>query len=167
MKFTIKILLVTIGVVVLLVVATLLKNQARLLDPPGFKKRLSIYLTTNIAKTAENHAFPELRTPIFSSEPDELYIAVKDAAIDLGWAISDSNDVEWRLHLVAKTHFLLFMDDVQVEIQPLGCREGITSSAFQIQSRSRVGKADFAANAGHIQRLVKAVDARLKLGFNH
>jgi len=167
MKILMKILLVTIGVVVLLVLATLLKNQARLLDPPGFKKRLNLYLTTNIAKTTDDHAFPELRTPIFTSEPDELYIAVKDAAIDLGWAISDSNDVEWRLHLVAKTHFLLFMDDVQVEIQPLGCREGITTTALHIQSRSRVGKADFAANAGHIQRLVKAVDNRLKLGFNH
>ncbi len=167
MKIFLKILLVTIGVVVLLILATLLKNQARLLDPPGLKKRLAVYLTTNIAKTADEHAFPELSTPVFSSGPDELYIAVKDAAIDLGWAISDSNDVEWRLHLVAKTHFLLFMDDVQVELQPLGCRDGITSTALQIQSRSRVGKADFAANAGHIQRLVKAVDNRLKLGFDH
>ena len=167
MKILIKIVLVTVGVVALLVVATLLKNQARLLDQPGLKKRLAIYLTTNIAKTEDDHTFPELRTPIFSSGPDELYIAVKDAAIDLGWAISDSNDVEWRLHLVAKTHFLLFMDDVQVEIQPLGCRDGITSTALHLQSRSRVGKADFAANAGHIQRLVKAVDNRLKLGFDH
>ena len=104
---------------------------------------------------------------MFSAGPDELYIAVKDAAISLGWAITDSNDVEWRLHLVAKTQFLLFMDDVHVDIQPLGCREGITSTAMHIQSRSRQGKADFAANAAHIQRLVKAVNKRLELGFTH
>ena len=162
-----KIFLALIAIAVLLIAATLLKNQAPLFDAPGFKKRLAVYLTTNIAKTADDHSFPELRTPVFSAEPDELYIAVKDAAIDLGWAISDSNDVEWRLHLVAKTHFLLFMDDVHVQIKPLGCREGITSTALQIQSHSRVGKGDFAANAGHIQRLVQPVENRLKLGFTH
>jgi hypothetical protein len=38
---------------------------------------------------------------------------------------------------------------------------------MHIQSRSRKGKADFAANAAHIQRLVKAVNKRLELGFTH
>lgn len=162
-----KIVLVVIVVLILLVFGTLIKNQAHLFDPPGFKARLITYLTTHTAKTADDHVFPELRTPVFSAEPDELYIAVKDAAINLGWAISDSNDVEWHLHLVAKTHLLLFVDDVHVQIKPLGCREGITTTAMHIQSRSRLGKGDFAANAGHIQRLIKAVNNRLALGFNH
>jgi len=162
-----KIIIAVIAVVVLLVAATLLKNQARLFDPPGPKKRLAVYLTSNIAETADNHPFPELRTPLFSAGPDELYIAVKDAAIALGWAITDSDDTERRLHLVAKTQFLLFMDDVHVEIKSLGCRGGITTAALQVRSRSRVGKADFAANAGHIQKLVNAVNKRLALGFSH
>jgi len=59
------------------------------------------------------------------------------------------------------------MDDVDVDIQPMGCRDGITSTALQIQSRSRIGKADFAANADHIQQLVKAVNGRLELHFFH
>lgn len=162
-----KIVFAVVVIVFLLIAATLLKNLAPLFDSPGFKKRLATYLTTNTARTADDHPFPELRTPMFSVGPDELYIAVKDAAISLGWAITDSDDVEWRLHLVAKTQFLLFMDDVHVDIQPLGCREGITSTAMHIQSRSRKGKADFAANAAHIQRLVKAVNKRLELGFTH
>ena len=162
-----KIIIAVIAIVVLLIVATLLKNHARLFDPPGLKKRLAVYLTTNIAETADDHPFPELRTPTFSTGPDELYIAVKDAAIGQGWAITDSDDTERRLHLVAKTHLFLFMDDVHVEIKPLGCRDGITTTALHIRSRSRVGRGDFAANAGHIQKLVKEVNKRLDRDFNH
>jgi len=162
-----KIVLVVLVVVVLLVVATLFKNHAPLFEPPGPKKRLAIYLTTNTAITSEDHPFPELRTPVFDTEPDELYIAVKDAAIDLGWSILDSDDVEWRLDMAAKSHFLLFVDDVKVEIKPLACKEGETKTALHIHSHSRIGNADFAANADHVQQLVLAVNKRLELGFIH
>jgi len=158
-----KIVIAIIVIVVLIVIATLFKNHAPLFDPPGLKKRLAVYLTTNTAKTSDVHPFAELRTPVFDVGPDELYIAVKDAAIDLSWSILDSDDVEWRLDMAAKTHFLLFVDDVKVEIKPLACEEGETSTALHIHSQSRVGKADFAANADHIQQLVKAVNKRLEL----
>ena len=162
-----KIVLAVIVLVVLLVAATLFKNHARLFDPPGPKKRLAVYLTTNIAETAEDHPFPELRTPLFDAGPDELYDAVKEAAIELGWSILDSDDVEWRLDLAAKTHFLLFIDDVKVEIKPQLCEDGVMRNALHIRSQSRLGKADFAANADHIQQLVKGVKRRLALGFRH
>ncbi len=162
-----KIVLAVIIIVVLLVVATLFKNHAPLFDPPGLKKRLVVYLTTNTAKTADDHPFPELRTPLFEVTPDMLYIAVKDAAIDLGWSILDSDDVEWTLDMGAKTQFLLFVDDVRVEIRPKVCDDGVTRTALHIHSQSRLGNADFGANADHVQRLVKAVNKRLQLGFNH
>jgi uncharacterized protein (DUF1499 family) len=162
-----KIVLAVIVVVLLLVSATLFKNHAPLFDPPGLKKRLAVYLTTNVAQTADDHPFPELRTPLFDVGPDELYDAVKEAAIELGWSILDSDDVEWRLHLAAKTHFLLFVDDVRVEIRPQLCEDGVTRNALRIRSQSRLGSADFAANADHIRQLVKLVNKRLELGFNH
>lgn len=162
-----KIILAVIVLVVLLVAATLFKNHAPLFDPPGFKKRLAVYLTTNIAETADTHPFAELRTPLFTAEPGELYDAVKEAAIELGWSILDSDDVEWRLQLAAKTHFLLFVDDVSVVIRPQLCEDGVMRNALHIRSQSRVGKADFAANADHIQQLVRLVRRRLELGFNH
>ena len=162
-----KIVIAVIVIVVLIVIATLFKNHAPLFDPPGLKKRLAVYLTTNTAKTSDDHPFAELRTPVFDVGPDELYIAVKDAAIDLSWSILDSDDVEWRLDMAAKSHILLFVDDVKVEIKPLGCIDGVTSTALQIHSHSRIGKADFAANADHVQQLVKAVNERLALGFIH
>jgi len=159
-----KIVIAIIVIVILIVIATLFKNHAPLFDSPGLKKRLAVYLTANTAETSDDHPFAELRTPVFDVGPDALYIAVKDAAIDLSWSILDSDDVEWRLDMAAKTHFLLFVDDVKVEIKPLACKEGETKTALHIHSHSRVGKADFAANADHIQQLVKAVNKRLELG---
>ena len=162
-----KIVIAVIVIVVLIVIATLFKNHAPLFEPPGPKKRLAVYLTTNSASTSDDHPFHELRTPVFSVGPDELYIAVKDAATDLGWSIIDSDDVAWRLDMAAKTHVLLFVDDVKVKIEPQACEEGETKTALHIHSQSRIGSADFAANAGHIQQLVKAVNKRLELGFLH
>lgn len=162
-----KIVLAIIVIVFLIGIATLFKNHAPLFDPPGLKKRLAVYMTTNTAKTSDDHPFPELRTPVFDVGPDELYIAVKDAAIDLGWSIMDSDDVEWRLDIVAESELMLLKDDVKVEIKPVACKEGETKTALHIHSQSRIGSADFAANAGHVQQLVKAVNKRLELGFIH
>ena len=162
-----KIVLAVIIIVVLLVIATLFKNHAPLFDPPGLKKRLAVYLTTNTAKTADDHPFPELRTPLFDASPDQLYVAVKEAAIELGWSILDSDDIEWRLDLAAKTHFLLFVDDVKVEIKPQLCEDGVMRNALHIHSQSRLGNADFGANADHVQQLIEAVKRRLELGFLH
>lgn len=162
-----KIVVAIILIVALIVIGTLVKNRAPLFDPPGLKKRLAVYLTTNTAQTSDDHPFVELRTPVFDIGPDELYIAVKDAANALGWVIIDSNDVEWRLDMTAKSDILLFVDDVKVEIKPLACKEGVTKTALHIHSHSRIGTADFAANADHIRQLVKAVNKRLELGFLH
>jgi uncharacterized protein (DUF1499 family) len=162
-----KIVIAVILIIALLVIGTLLKNRAPLFDPPGLKKRLAVYLTTNSAKTSDDHPFAELRTPVFDAGPDVLYIAVKDAANDLGWAIIDSDDVKWRIDMSAKSDILLFVDDVRVEIEPLVCKEGVTKTALHVHSQSRIGSADFAANADHVQQLVKAVNNRLELGFIH
>ena len=162
-----KIVFAFIALFVLVIFATLLKNHAPLFDTPGPLKRLAVYLTSNTARTSDNHPFPELRTPIYPVGPEELYTAVKDAAINLGWSIMDSNDVDWRLHMVAKTQFLLFMDDVKVEIEPVDSAEDEKKTALHIHSHSRLGSADFAANADHIQQLIKAVNQRLKLGYTH
>ena len=144
-----KIVLAVLAIIVLVIAVTLLKNHAPLFDPPGFKKRLAVYFTTNTAITSE------------------LYIAVKDAAVDLGWSILDSDDVEWRFEMSAKSPILLFVDDVHVEIRPVACANGSTKTALHIESRSRIGRADFAANADHVRQLIKAVNRRLELGFTH
>ena len=150
--------------IVLIVALTLFKNNARLFDPPGFSKRLAVYLTKNTAQTKEKHPFAELTTPVFPVGPDELYLAVLDAAIELGWTVLDTDDVEWTLDLMVETDFLLFKDDVKVELKPQGCRLGISNTALDITAASRIGNVDFAANADHIQQLIKAVTLRLEQG---
>ena len=162
-----KIVLAVLVIIVMVITVTLLKNHAPLFDPPGVKKRLAVYLTTNTAITSEDHPFPELRTPVFEVGPEKLYNAVKDAAVDLGWSILDSDDVEWRFQMAAKSPILLFVDDVHVDIRPVACADGSTKTALHIESRSRIGRADFAANADHVQQLIKAVNDRLKLGFTY
>ncbi len=152
-----KILLALVVIIVVIVAATLLKNNAKLFDPPGFSKRLVVYLTTNTAHTADDHIFPELRTPVFNTGPDELYLAVQSSAIELGWPIEDSNDVEWTMRLMVRTPVLLFRDDITLQIIP---NVDLSTSALEIKSHSRVGGADFAANAGHIQQLISTVNER-------
>lgn len=150
--------------IVLIISLTLFKNNARLFDPPGFSKRLAVYLTKNTAQTRENHSFAELNMPVFPVPPNELYLAVLDSAIELGWTVLDTNDVEWTLDLMVETHFLLFEDDVKVKLRPQGCRQGIATTALEITSSSRTGRVDFAANADHVQQLIKSVTVRLKQG---
>ena len=152
-----KIFLALVAIIVVVVVATLLHNNAKLFGPPGFSKRLTVYLTTNTAHTAEDHSFPELRTPVYNTGPDELYLVVRGAVFDLGWVIEDSNDVEWTMRLMVKTPLLLFKDDVTLQIIPNADQ---SSSALEIQSRSRIGGVDFAANADHIQKLINGVNKR-------
>ena len=162
-----KIILAVLTIIVLIIIVTLLKNHAPLFDPPGVKKRLAVYLTSNVAVTSDDHPFPELRTPLYDIGPDEVYIAVKDAAIELGWSILDSDDVEWRFLMAAKSQVLLFVDDVNVEIKPVACEDGAMKTALHIESRSRIGRVDFAANADHVQQLISAVNRRVELGFIH
>ena len=162
-----KILTVVFSILVfiaLIIALTLFKNNAVLFDPPGFSKRLAVYLTKNTAQTKPEHNFAELTTPVFPVTPDALYLAVVDSAIGLGWSVLDTNDVDWTLELMVETHFLLFKDDVKVELSPQGCREGITNTALEITSSSRIGSVDFGANADHVQQLIKSVTLRLKQG---
>ena len=161
---TLTVIFSILVIIVLIITLTLFKNNARLFDPPGFSKRLAVYLTKNTAQTKDNHSFAELKTPVFAVGPDELYLAVLDAAIELGWSVLDTNDIDWTLALMVETHFLLFKDDVKVELRPQGCRQGIANTALEITSSSRIGSADFAANADHIQQLVKTVTVRLEQG---
>jgi len=147
---------------VVLVLATLLKNDAPLLQQPGFFKRLAVYFTSNVAETSDTHLFPELRTDVFATDAGKLYIAVLDALNDLKWDIIESDEGEHRIKAVVITPILLFKDDMDIKIRTLACQNDAVITALDVRSSSRVGKGDFGANAGHIQKLVEAVRERMK-----
>ena len=63
--------------------ATLYRNDANLLQEPGISQRLKIFLTTNVAKTEDDHILPELRTPVFQEDASRLFgrIPVKGTSV--------------------------------------------------------------------------------------
>jgi uncharacterized protein (DUF1499 family) len=158
MKIVVTIILVLATVVFVL----LARNQAHFFEEPGLLKRLAVYLTQNVAQTEDGHPFPELRPDVFRASADELYLAVQDAIIHLGWAVSDTDDMQYRINAVVTTQLLLFQDDVEIKIRNLSCQDDKVVTALDVRSSSRVGKADLGANAGHIQSLMDQVRKELR-----
>lgn len=146
----IKIIVFAMILLVGMVFFTLQRNGANLFQEPGFYKRLSVYLTTNIAETADNHPFAELRTPVFSVSAEKLYQRVLYVAAESGWSILASDSDNLNANFVVRTPVFLFEDDVFVQVQFINMNE----SSLYVRSSSRKGRADLAANAGHIQVLI-------------
>jgi len=152
------ILLISTGLmlVVIIISATLIKNKARFFESPGLAERLSIYLTQHTAATSDNHAFPELRTPVFNMAAADLLNVVIEVVIELGWRIRQIDEEDLIMSVVITTPIFHFSDDLVVQVKS-GKSGG---STLTIDSTSRKGKADFAANAGHIQILIQQVRQR-------
>jgi len=153
MNTLIKIIIVTIVLAVAIIYFSLYKNNANLFEAPGAIERLQIFLKTNSAQTSANHPLKELQTPQFNVDSETLYKRVLKVASDLGWEVLASDSENQNVNLVVYSDIFLFEDDVYVQVQYLGQ----DSSALHIESYSRTGKADFAANSGHIQALIKAL----------
>jgi hypothetical protein len=149
----VKIIVFVVILAVGLVFFTLQRNGANLFQEPGFAKRLSTYLTSHVAETSDNPAFPELRTPVFSVSAEKLYQRVLYVAAESGWSILASDSDNLNANFVVRTPVFLFEDDVFVQVQFVSMNE----SSLYIRSISRTGIADFAANAGHIQDLINGI----------
>jgi len=147
----IKIVVFTVVLIVGLVFFALYRNGANLFEEPGFNERLAVFLTTNSAQTADDHVFSELRTPVYDIDAETLYQSVLQAAVELGWEIHSHDRDNQNTNFVVYSPVFLFKDDVYVQVNYVDKNR---SSLF-IRSSSQVGRADFAANSGHIQELLK------------
>ncbi len=150
----IKIIIFAITVAILVAFLTLFKNNANLLDEPGLKKRLQIFLTTNTAATASDHELKELRTPVFDMTAVELYRDVLSAAIDLGWVVFAQDGEKKHTNFVVYSPVFLFKDKIYVQVKSIS----ETQSSLYIHAKSAKGHADFASNSGHIQALIKKLN---------
>lgn len=148
-----KYFLLIIVLPVMLVLATLIKNDAHLLDAPGLKKRLLVFLTTNSAQTRDDHDFAELRTPVFTISANQLFLEVQYVARSLEWKQAAADDENQTVRFIIESPLFGFKDDLIVQVRFID----LNHSSLYIRSKSRKGKADFAANASHIQALIKAV----------
>lgn len=153
----IKILISIVVIVVGIVFFTLYKNDANLLQPPGFGKRLTTFLTTNSAATSDNHIFEELRTPVYDIDAETLYKRVTLAASQLSWEVLATDIENQNANFVAHSPVFLFEDDVYVQVQFID----MNKSSLYVQSSSRKGRADQAANSSHIQALIRKLNNQL------
>ena len=150
----IKIAAYAIALVVGIMFFTLIRNEANLFDDPGFTERLKVFLTTNSATTADDHPFQELRTPVYNMDADALYKRVLFAASELKWEIIAHDSDNQNANFVVRSPIFLFEDDVYVQVQFIN--PGLSS--LYMQSSSRKGGADYAANSAHIQDLIKQIN---------
>ena len=146
LKFIVVLIVLVAGIIFF----TLYRNGAHLLDEPGIAKRLEVFLTVHSASTSDNHPFKELRTPVFDMDAEKLYQNLLTAGSELGWGVIAHDSDQHNANFVVRSPVFLFEDDVYVQIKPVG--EG--QSSLYMQSSSRTGRADFAANSGHIQELI-------------
>ena len=83
-----KFLVFLLILAVVVIFATLYRNDANLLQEPGISQRLKIFLTTNVAKTEDDHILPELRTPVFQEDASRLFGRIVHEATEMGWTVS-------------------------------------------------------------------------------
>jgi len=149
----IKLIISMIVLIVGIVFFTLYKNDAHLFQAPGFNKRLATFLTTNVAEIKDDHPFQELRTPVYDLDAETLYKRVTLAASQLGWKVLSTDIDNQNASFVVFSPVFLFEDDVFVQVQFID----MNKSSLYVQSSSRKGGADFAANSSHIQALINKV----------
>ena len=149
----IKFILILVVLIVALVGFTLYSNDANLFQSPGIGQRLSVFLKTNIAETADDHVLEELRTPVFGIGAESLQKRVLNAATMLRWDVVSQDSENQNMNIIVRSPVFLFEDDVFVQVISIDTRK----SSLYIRSSSRKGRADFAANSGHIQTLIARI----------
>lgn len=139
-----------------LLAAGLISNDLPWSDPPGMGTRLMTYLSTNVAETTPDTAFPELRPRSYAAPAALMFDVARRAAEALRWELSDETiDPEARkIEAVVTTRVIKFKDDVTIWVEA----DGEERSTLFARSASRVGKWDLGANTRHLMNLFETVD---------
>lgn len=150
-KMFVSFLILLILAPVFMTIGAILKNQVPLFDSPGVLKRVTTYLTTNIAQTSDTTELPELRTPIFQLPVGRVYQNTLEAVKQLGWEITEFDPAGFQIQAIVTTPLFRFRDDVKIHIEQIKPEQ----SSLAMTSSSRIGRGDLGANAGHILCLLK------------
>lgn len=157
MKMILKLVILLLLLLLGLGIGALLRSGAPLSGPPGVMERLQRYLSENVAETTAHGDYPELGERHYQLAPDPMLEQVLDTFESLGWQTRHSDPRRRMVDATLTTPLLGFTDDFTVTIHP---RPG-NGSRLAIRSASRVGRADFGANIGHILAFVGALEQRL------
>ena len=137
-----------------LLAAGLISNDLPWSDPPGVGTRLLTYLTTNIAETTPDSAFPELRPRRYAAPAALMFDVARRAADALQWESSTVDPEARKIEAVVTTKIIKFKDDVTIWVEA----DGEERSTLFARSASRVGWGDLGANTRHLMNLFETVD---------
>ena len=137
-----------------LLAAGLIANDLPWSDPPGMGTRLMTYLSTNVAETTRDTAFPELRPRTYAAPAALMFDVARRAAQALNWELSTVEPEARKIEAVVTTKVIKFKDDVIIWVEA----DGEERSTLFARSASRVGKGDLGANTRHIMNLLETVD---------
>lgn len=157
-----RILGVLIIVLVLLLsafVAAIAMNRPMLWDPPGFAKRLSVYMRYNTAETAAEPVLPELRIRRYHRLRGEMKERIEQTIQSLPrWRMVREEAGVGVYQVEVTSPLWRFRDDVFIRVNDLSGGE----VEVYLYSASRVGRGDFGANRYHILQFYKALEQKLK-----
>ncbi|MCY4388130.1 MAG: DUF1499 domain-containing protein [Desulfurellaceae bacterium] len=137
-----------------LLAAGLISNDLPWSDSPGMGTRLLTYLSTNVAETTPDTAFPELRPRTYAAPAALMFDVARRAAEALHWELSTVEPEERKIEAVVTTRVIKFKDDVTIWVEA----DGEERSTLFARSASRVGKSDLGANTRHLMNLFETVD---------
>jgi len=137
-----------------LLAAGIISNDLPWSDPPGMATRLMTYLSTNVAETTPDSAFPELRPRTYAAPAALMFDVARRAAEALHWELSTVEPEARKIEAVVTTRVIKFKDDVTIRVEA----DGEERSTLFARSASRVGKWDLGANSRHIMDLFETVD---------
>ncbi len=137
-----------------LLVAGLIANKLPWTDPPGLGTRLLTYLSTNIAETAVDSPFPELKPRAYAAPAAFMFDVARRAAKALKWELTNIDADAKKIEAVVTTRVIGFKDDVTIRVEATGEE----SSTLFVRSASRVGKGDLGANTRHVMNLIETVN---------
>jgi uncharacterized protein (DUF1499 family) len=157
-----KIVAVLIGILILPLAAGVIAiamNRPMLPDPPGFAKRLSIYLRYNTSETTANPLLPELRIRHYRVSEDAMNKAVGRTVRSLPRWKMVREEADLGAYQVEVTSLIWrFRDDLSILVT------GTASGEMEVyvHSASRVGRGDFGANRVHVLTFYEALERQLK-----
>jgi len=137
-----------------LLVAGLIANKLPWTDPPGVGTRLLTYLSTNIAETAMDSPFPELKPRAYAAPAAFMFDVARRAAKALKLELTNIDADAKKIEAVVTTQVIGFKDDVTIQVEATGEE----SCRLLVRSASRVGKGDLGANTRHVMNLIETVN---------
>ncbi len=137
-----------------LLAAGLISNDLPWSNPPGMGTRLVTYLSTNVAETTSDSAFPELRPRTYAAPAALMFDVARRAAEALHWELGTVEPEARKIEAVATTRVIKFKDDVTIWVKA----DGEERSTLFARSASRAGVVDLGANTRHIMDLFETVD---------